>query len=271
MNNKKLARVLNKSLLKLKKSSPTILSCVASVGVIATVILAIKATSKAIDSIEEAGDEKADNQWINNEEITDLTIWETVGVAWKYYIPTIIVGTATITCIIGANALNKKQQEALTSAYILLESSYREYTNKVKEIYGDEVDRNIRNSIIDEKFVEVNNGTVNENDEKFIFYEQHHDSFFEMSMADFYHTLYHINRNFQLRGYTTLNEFYEFLGIDTIPSGDVLGWSCDYMYANGLVPMLDFNLMKRTLDDGLEYYIIYPDFEPTMKALEDYT
>lgn len=47
--------------------------------------------------------------------------------AWKCYIPTAAFGLSTIACIMGANALNSRKQAALTSAYALINQSYKEY------------------------------------------------------------------------------------------------------------------------------------------------
>lgn len=256
----KLDRFCFKSKLYLKHHSPTILTCIAAVGVVATAVTAVKVTPKALILLDDAKEEKDEK----------LSKFEVVKVAGPLYIPAIVIGVSTIACIFSANILNKKQNAALISAYSILNSSYKEYKKKVSELYGEDVDRTIRNAIVDEKFIAINNGTVNDNDEKFIFYEEQHDSFFEMSMADFYYAVYHFNRNFTIRGYATLNEFYEFLGIDTLPSGDVLGWSIDSFYDVGLMPWIDFDVTKRTLEDGLEYYIIYPEFNPCIEAIEDY-
>lgn len=256
----KLERFCFKSKLYLKRHSPTILTCIAAAGVIATAVTAVKVTPKALNLLDDAKNER-------DEELNKFEIIKTAG---PLYIPSIVIGVSTIVCIFSANILNKKQNAALISAYSLLNSSYKEYKNKISELYGEDADRTIRNAIVDEKFIAINNGSVNENDEKFIFYEEQHDSFFEMSMADFYHSIYHFNRNFTIRGFALLNELYKFLGIDTLPSGDVLGWSIDEFYDVGLMPWIDFDITKRTLEDGLEYYIISPEFSPSMEAVEEY-
>lgn len=59
------------------------------------------------------------------------------------YIPAAISGTATIFCIFGANVLSKRQQAALTSAYALLNDSYNNYKDKLKELYGEEAHQKI--------------------------------------------------------------------------------------------------------------------------------
>ena len=75
---------------------------------------------------------------------------------------------------------------------------------------------------------------------------------------------YHLNRNYILRGYSYLNEFYEFLGIEDTDYGSVLSWAPndDGMYR------IDFDHRKLIMEDGLEVYIIEMSFEPTYDFLE---
>ena len=119
---------MNKPLNTLKmfveKNGPTFLTCIGSIGVVVTSVMAIKATPKAIVLLEDARDEKGD----------DLTKFEKVMVAGPAYIPTMIVGASTIACVFGANILNRRQQAALMSAYALLDSTYKEYQSKVVDL-----------------------------------------------------------------------------------------------------------------------------------------
>lgn len=107
---------LNKK--NLKKASPTLLSCFGAVGVIGTSALAVKATPKALRKI------RADSRE-NHNDPNAYTKLEAIQSAWIYYVPSVVMGAATIICIFGANILNKRQQAALTSAYALLKNSKR--------------------------------------------------------------------------------------------------------------------------------------------------
>ena len=51
---------------------------------------------------------------------------------------TVLAIKDSIVCIFGANVLNKKWQASIASAYALLDSLYKDYKNKVKELYGDD-------------------------------------------------------------------------------------------------------------------------------------
>lgn len=120
-----------------KKYGSTILTTLGVVGVIGTTVAAVKETPKALYLLDEAKKEKGE----------DLTVIEKVKVAGPVYIPSIIIGTSTIACIIGSNVLNKRHQAALLSAYTMLDQSFKEYKNKVIDLYGDEANEKVEEEI----------------------------------------------------------------------------------------------------------------------------
>ena len=229
--------------------------------------MAVKATPKALTLLEEAKEEKRE----------ELTKFEKVKVAGKVYIPTIATGAATLTCIFGANILNKHHQAALVSAYTLIDSSFKEYKQKLKELYGEETHNEVVNAIMAEKaddmyvrgalFGTTCDISIEENDgSPKLFYDEHSGRYFETTIEQVMNAEYHLNRNYILRGYAYLNEFYEFLGIEETDYGSVLGWAPkdegEYW--------IEFNHRKAVLDDGLEVYIIEMPFGPEYDFLEDY-
>lgn len=260
--NPKIAKGLKKTGFKLKKSSPTILTVISVGGVVATAVLSAKAAPKAVKLVEE-GKKK--------EDMTDATKLEVIAVnikyGWKPFIPAVATAAGTIACVLGSNILNKKQQAALTSAYMMLESQYRDYRKKVVERHGEEEDKQIIDSIIKDKLIQVNGESFDLNDEKLTFYEFHRDHYFEITMADFLYAVEAINRDLQFHDYVCLNEFYHYLGLDPIAEGWILGWSREFLECNiGVIPWLDIEWCKKTINDDFEYYDItygmvsYPDY-----------
>lgn len=98
-----------------------------------------------------------------------------------------------------------------------------------------------------------------------LFYDGYSNRFFESTIEQVMSAEYHLNRNYVLRGYTVLNELYEFLGLDDTEEGSVLGWAPidDGMY------WIDFNHHKARLKDGTEYYILQMPFAPRANYHED--
>ena len=85
------------------------------------------ATPKALKKIETVEREKGE----------ELSKWEKVKIAGPSYVPAVMNGAATVTCVIGANLLTSRRQANIASAYALVNESYKQYQNKVREIYGD--------------------------------------------------------------------------------------------------------------------------------------
>lgn len=128
---------------------PAILSGLGAAGVIVTSVLAVRATPKALRKI------RADSKTNHDGDPEAYSKLEAVKSAWVCYIPAAISGTATIFCIFGANVLSKRQQAALTSAYALLNDSYNNYKDKLKELYGEEAHQKIVDAIAAEKAKDV--------------------------------------------------------------------------------------------------------------------
>ena len=137
-----MGNLLNNSKLFLKRNGSTILTCVGGAGVVATTVMAVKATPKALLLLEEAKKEKGE----------ELTAVEVVKAAGPAYIPTAVMGVSTIACIFSANMLNKRKQASITSAYALLNESYKEYRAKVVDLYGEEVDTHVKKEIAKDKY-----------------------------------------------------------------------------------------------------------------------
>ena len=249
-----------------KRHGSTILTIAGGVGVIATSIMAVKATPKATQIIEKA---KA----VKGEELTTV---ETIQYTWKTYIPTAMMAVGTISCIFGANVTGKRHQAALVSAYTLVDSSYRQYKRKLVELYGKETHNSIIDALAVEKAQEVGiyaeslctNNCLTDDEacgDPVLFYDEYSDRYFESTIEQVITAQYHFNRNFTLRGYCTLNELYEFLGLETTDYGATVGWSVeDELY------WVDFNNRKSYLADGTKYYIIETPWGPSAEAMEYY-
>ncbi|MBO5319064.1 MAG: hypothetical protein J6B01_04555 [Ruminococcus sp.] len=247
----------------LRKNGSTILTCAGAVGVVTTAVLSVKATPKALQKLEEAKEEKKE----------DLTTLEKVKAVGPSYIPAVLSGVGTLACIFGANTLSRRQQAALSSAYALVDASFKEYKTKLKELYGEETHNKIVDAIAVEKADEmyVRSGYMcgtcdlgGEGSNPAIFYDEHSGRYFSATIEQVITAEYHLNRNYILRGYAYLNEFYEFLGIDETDYGSVLGWTPtdDGEY------WIEFNHRKEYFEGGMEYYIIEMPFEPSYDFLE---
>lgn len=247
----KMNRLLCKSKSYLKRSSPTILTCVSVIGVIATSVMAVKATPKAMMLLEQATDEKGEK----------LTKLEVVRVVGPVYIPALAIGVSTISCIFGANILNKRNQASLVSAYAMLSESYKQYKGAANTVYGEDADSKIKAQMAKDTYISdgwgysVYSPDLDSESEKILCYDLFSQRYFTSTMAAVLNAQYHVNRNLQLRGEVSINEFYEFLGIDKIENGNNIGWNINELIEDGTI-WLDFDNKHTVMDDGLECCVI---------------
>lgn len=218
------------------------------VGLISTVILTAEGAVKANEIIKEK--ERQENR--------KLEFKEKLPIMTKSYMLPTILGGFTILCILGLHMLNSKKQTALLGAYSLLNNNYKIYKNKVKELYGENANSVIMKKIIDEK---IEDTEITLEDDKEWFIDEYSGQIFQSTLEDVKSAIYHFARNYHIRGHAFVNEFYDFLGIETIPSGDSMGWSECYMFE-----MLDSSWMdifiEKLSDDNVSKYIIRFDLEP---------
>lgn len=229
-----------------KKHGSLILSLAAGASTIYAVVSAVQATPKALEKIEE---ENAQSKP------------EIVQTAWIYYIPTAAAVGISLTCIFVAHILNQKQQKALVGAYLLLEQSYKDYRKKAAELYGDEADNNIKTEVAKEKFT-ADEVLKTESGGDELFFDEYSGRYFNSTVENVILAEYQFNRNFALCGNTSLNEFYEFLGIPRISGGELLGWSMDKSESFYGYSWIDFDHTFSVTEDGLECYIISLRFPP---------
>ena len=249
-------KLVHRASLYVRRNAPTILTCVGSIGVVATSVMAVKATPKALQLLEEAKADKGDK----------LTKLEIVAVAWPAYIPAIVTGAATIACIFGANVLNQCQQASLASAYALIDNSYKEYKKKVEELYGKESNAQVQQEIAKVKYKE---NDIQQEDDELLFYDEFSGRYFNATMERVLVAEYQVNRELHNTGHDTLNHFYELVGLDPIGDGDALGWSEGGNYERYWQSWLDFRHNKVVMDEGLECYIITMFEEPYVE-FDDY-
>lgn len=238
---------LQKTGLKLQKHSPSLLTIVGALGVIATAVLTAKETPKAIRRLEDAKSKKEDGK---------LTLMETVCAAGPVYIPAIVVGTTTIACVVGANVINVRRQAALVSAYSLAANSLQEYKEKVNDICGPEAVSKVQDTIVDGKeSVFVREPSTD------LFYEEFSGRWFQIAKEDLIMAEYKLNRNFRLKGYEELNFFYKCLGLDESDIGEGFGWTMEDSIEDGW-DWIDISHTKKKSAKHGEYYLLTYDFQP---------
>jgi hypothetical protein len=206
------------------KHSPEILTGLGIAGFITTTVLAVRATPKALKCIEAKKQEEGKDE---------LTVGETIKVTWKCYIPTVIAGTSSIGCVLGAHSVHARRNAALATAYKLSETAFLEYQEKVVETIGEKKEKLIKEAV-DKDHIEKNPVSNNEiivtGKGTTRFYDIHSGRYFESTIEQIDRAVNNINREMLLHDYASLNEFYDELGLSHTKLGDELGWSVDKGY-----------------------------------------
>lgn len=203
------------------KHSPEILTGMGIAGMITTTVLAVQATPKALKCIDEKKDELCTDE---------LTVVETVQAAWKPYIPAIVTGGLSVTCLIGATRESLRRNAALATAYQLSANALSDYKEKVVETLGEKKEKQVREEVAKKK-VEENPVSKSE-----VIITSGGDTLFvdPVSMRYFTSDLEKIRKivndlNYRLvcgmEEYISLSEFYDEIGLSHTSNSDEVGWN----------------------------------------------
>lgn len=249
----KLINCFNRNKLVVQKHSPEILAAVGVIGVVGTVATAIKATPKALevlegtketlDKIKEVSEnpEYAD-KYTEEDHKKDVatTYIQTAVKMTKVYGPTVVLGVASVGCLLSSNHILRKRNAALSAAYVTIDKSFKEYRDRVAERFGKEVEKEIRYNIKAEEVttVDENGDEVKETVKTMATDPTEYSDyarFFDESCAAWhsdpeYNLMFlrsqqqYANDLLKSRGRLFLNEVYDMLGIDRTKAGQVVGW-----------------------------------------------
>lgn len=257
----KITRGLHGAGLKLKTHSPEILVVGGAVGVVISAVMACKASTKVSDVIEEMHDniDKAhrcvDNPNLkdaegNSVEYTETDMKKDIIIVYtntaidlvKLYAPAVVLGIASLSCIVTSNRILHKRNIALAAAYTAVDKSFKEYRSRVVDRFGEALDEELRYNI---KVSEVEDTITDENGEEKVvkktvttagdFTLTDTDLIFDPCCRGFEKDAF-LNKKFLLlqqayandllraRGHVFLNEIYDLLGAQRTPEGNIIGW-----------------------------------------------
>ena len=222
MNKVSLVKFTKQTKRFLIKHQPEILTGIGIAGMIGTTIMAVKATPKAIELIEERKRET------KTEELHPV---EVVKTAWKCYIPAAITGAASALCLVKAVNISTRRSAAFLTAYNLSDTAFREYRAKVEENYGERKEKLINDQIAQDKLNEdkvSNHEVVITERGTTLCYDAMFGRYFISDMNTIKQAIADIN--YEISGgnmYASLNEFYDKIGLKHVDIGDSLGWNID--------------------------------------------
>ena len=287
-----MTRTFNRTGLKIKKHSPEILLATGTVGIVASTVMACKATLKVEEIVDEAK-EKIDTihnvsadpamaeKYSEEDGKKDLAIvyTQTAVKFIKLYGPSVTIGVASLACMIGSNRILNKRNAALAAAYAAVDKSFKEYRGRVIERFGKQMDRELRYNI---KAQEIEETTVDANGKETVTkktvdvmdpnsYSQYAIVFDDSNEGwdpDPERSKYFLiqqqnwaNERLKSRGHLFLNEVYDMLGAKRTKAGAQVGWVYDEKNCEG-DNFVDFGIFDtnspkaRDFVNGIEKVIV---------------
>lgn len=214
------------------QNSTTILTAGGVVGTVATAVLAGRAGIKAAEIIREE-----ELKHVHPEGTTDAIDEGTMGLsrtkkimlAGPQFIPPVITGATTVTCIIMAHRMSAQKAAALAAAYGLVQKDFSEYKDKVnekltgtkreqvkEELAQDRVDR----STGYDKIVVIDGNEV-------LCYDAPNDRYFRGTMEKINRAVNATNAEIMNHGSAPASRLYDELELKAPKWTENLGWNMD--------------------------------------------
>lgn len=285
----KLSRGFHTLGFQLKKHSPEIMMVAGAVGVVASAVMACKATLKvnevleetkeSVETIHEAtekGHTQTGEEYTAEDSKKDLTIVYTqTGLKFvKLYGPAIALGALSLTGMLASNHILRKRNIALAAAYTAVDKGFKDYRGRVVNRFGEELDRELRYNL---KAKEIEETVVNEKGEEETVkknvtvidsdYYSEYSRFYtdgckgycpddpHLSLLYLRKTQDFLNERLRAKGHVFLNEAYEMLGLPKSPIGQLVGW----VYSEG--KYIDFGIYDLYKENSVDFVNGY---EPTI-------
>lgn len=203
------------------KHAPIILTSISVAGVVGTAICASHDTLMARNVLDQMADEEP-----------DATRKEQVMRVAPCYIPTLLMGGATIACIIGAHAANTGKIAAYASAYSLAQEAASKYRDSVKEVVSkqeaEEIEKKYSEGLTadhlpgDREILELDDG-------KQLCYDSMTGRYFRSDVETLRHIQNDLNHQLLQEMWLSLNNFYYAAGLAPVNIGEELGWDSDHL------------------------------------------
>lgn len=248
---------LNRGGLIASKYSPQILLGLGIAGVVTSTVLACKATLKVnavmdetqvnIDKVHKGAETLDPALYSKQDYQKDLVLaygQRGLGLA-KLYGPSVLIGVAGISCLLGSHIVLSKRNIAMMAAYKLVEESFSKYRERVTTELGSDKDRMFKYGITQETVTEtVVDGDGKKTKQKVVVENcdpnnvSAYAKFFDETSTQWQKdgTLNHFfltsqqnyaNDLLKHRGHIFLNEVYDMIGVPRTKAGAVVGWVLD--------------------------------------------
>ena len=220
-----------------RKYQPEILTGFGIGGFATTVIMAVKATPKAMkrmDDVKKKHPKDSDKKAYYKNVVCKVA---------PVYIPAATVGLLSVSCVLGASSVNYKRNAALATAYTISETALKEYQDKVVETIGEKKEEAVRAAIAKDhvdKNAAVRHEVIFTGNGETTCMDGLHGRFFKSDAESIRRSVNELNRRMLIEGYVSLNDFYDELGLAHVDAGDYVGWRIDKGFVEvGFYSILD--------------------------------
>ncbi len=280
---------LCKSKIALKAHSPEILVFAGTVGVVASAVLACRATLKArdildttrntLDDIHEVSEKASNGELTVEYSDTDKKKAVTLacvrmGMAFtKLYAPSVILGTLSLASIITSHRILEKRNVTMAAAYTAIDTGFKQYRGRVIERFGDEVDKELKYGIKTQTITEKTSddaGNESERETTIKVADPHADCdeytrFFDDNSRNWtnnaeYNLTFlrtqeaYFNQKLIADGYVFLNDVYNALDLKGSSLGQIVGWYYDPENPNHKGDnYIDFGIYDCNIPDTMDF------------------
>lgn len=204
-------------------NSSEILLGVGLAGMLTSTVLAVKATPRVHEILEEEKNIR------RLESEPDMKVIDVVKLSWKPYLPAALSYGASAACILGSYNISTKRNATLLAACKLGETALKEYREKVIEVVGEEKEKEIKSRVNNERInrelpegniIITGTGTT-------LCFDTISGRYFQSHIDRIKKIQNELNHRLLNDSIVSLNEFYHEIGLESTDIGEELGWNIE--------------------------------------------
>lgn len=202
-----------------KEHSPEICTGIGIAGMYTAIVLAVKATPKAMKKIEDKKKELGKEK---------LTVGETIKTAGPCYIGTGIAAVVSTVATVSSTKESLSRNVALTSLLAMREADLQSIKEKTEEIVGPKKSKDIQDAVAKEyvkRYSEGDAECTGHGDVTVI--EEFSGRKFKHDPDLIHKAETEMNKELFRSMYFSLNELYGLLGLKPTKAGDMNGWNAN--------------------------------------------